>query len=150
MSALVREMSGAPLALVFGLVVAAVVVWVGGVATQRWLETRGLEDRVSLEMIPSRRFDPSVDEVRRVADQLSRVRPAVHQGVPRSAAAVRVRLTSAGEGRVGMNLEGPKRAESVLRQAAYGEVQIRRVEPDNTTSSEPRATRRQSDDGLGL
>lgn len=122
--------NGAPEALLcIGAAVALAGV-VTSVAVRRWLEKRGLQTRIRLQMIPTKVFDPSSEEVLRVGDQLSRVRPSVHRLQPRSTAAVRIRLRSVGEGRVVTELEGPRRAESVMRQGTYAGVELRRCDED--------------------
>lgn len=109
-----------------GLLAAATLAMVAGVVAVRWwLRQRTLRRRVAYAVLPSNSFAPSMEEILRVAQMLVRSRPASRWLTPRDALAMRVRLTSTGEGRLVQILGGPARSESVLRQAGYDQVELR-------------------------
>ena len=124
----------APKALLSGTgyavtVVAAVALVVVGAATVRWIATRrALRHRVSYAVLPTDTFDPSAEEILRVASHLSRTRRAVFGSFVRRATALRVRLDASADGRMLYSIEGPSRAASLLRSLAYDEVEIRQLD----------------------
>ncbi len=105
------------------LVVAMVIVTTVVVLTWWWTR-RGLAQRVCLVALPTESFEPDDEEVLRLATQLARTRRAVHRFDGRRADAVRLRLVALQGGRVVQFIEGPKRAEAVLRLGGYAEVEL--------------------------
>jgi hypothetical protein len=107
---------------------AALVVAMAMVATvvvlTWWWTRRGLAQRVRLVALPTESFDPEDEEVLRLATQLARTRRAVHRFGGRRADAVRLRLVALQGGRVVQLIEGPRRAEAVLRLGGYAEVEL--------------------------
>jgi hypothetical protein len=89
-----------------------------------WRTRRALGQRVCLVALPTESFEPDDEEVLRLATQLARTRRAVHRLGTRRADAVRLRLVALQGGRVVQFVEGPKRAESVLRLGGYAEVEL--------------------------
>ena len=119
--------SSAPKALRWGLehaVVAAVATAVA-IAIRWWLTKRALTRRVRYAMLPTETFDPSPEEIVRFASQLSRARRSVGSFGPRRSDSVRLHLVSAPGGRMLQLIEGPARAESVLRMGGLAEVELR-------------------------
>ena len=98
------------------VVVVAVVTW--------WRTRRALAQRVRLVALPTESFEPNEEEVLRLATQLARTRRAVHRFGTRRGDAVRIRLVALQGGRVVQFIEGPRRAESVLRLGGYAEVEL--------------------------
>ena len=92
------------------------------------LRARRLGQRSAVAMVPTRTFDPTLEEVLRFANQLVRTRPATRHLSPRGASAVRVRLMSIPGGGLVTEVEGPARSQSVVRLGCYGEVDLRPVE----------------------
>ena len=92
------------------------------------LRSSRLGQRSAVAMVPTRTFDPSLEEVLRFANQLVRTRPATRRLSPRSASAVRVRFVSIPGGGLVTEVEGPSRSESVVRLGCYAEVDLRPVE----------------------
>ena len=92
------------------------------------LRARRLGQRSVVAMVPTRTFDPTLEEVLRFANQLVRTRPATRHLSPRGASAVRVRLMSIPGGGLVTEVEGPARSQSVVRLGCYGEVDLRPVE----------------------
>ena len=105
------------------LVVSMVVV-VAAVLLRWWWTRRGLAQRVRLVTLPTESFEPEPEEVLRLATQLARTRRAVHRFAGRRSDAVRLRLVAVQGGRVVQVIEGPKRAEPVLRLGGYAEVEL--------------------------
>ncbi len=105
------------------LVVSTVVVVVVAI-TRWWWTRRGLAQRVRLVALPTESFEPEPEEVLRLATQLARTRRAVHRFAGRRSDAVRLRLVTVQGGRVVQVIEGPKRAEPVLRLGGYAEVEL--------------------------
>lgn len=104
------------LAGVFGVVALAMVVWF--VVTDRMLARR-----VRWLVLPSRDFNPGDEEIARFAAALGRcVKRGPAGRLGRSSSAVRVRLASAGSGRMTYELEVPEHAVSVVRSALYAGV----------------------------
>ncbi len=92
------------------------------------LRSSRLGQRSAVAMVPTRTFDPSLEEVLRFANQLVRTRPATRRLSPRSASAVRVRFMSILGGGLVTEVEGPARSQSVVRLGCYAEVDLRPVE----------------------
>jgi hypothetical protein len=81
-----------------------------------------LEDRVVLQLVPASTFEAGAAEVRWFAGQLASV-PAASGAPPRRASAARVRITCEDD-RVRYWLEGPGRAQSLLRMPGYHGVEV--------------------------
>lgn len=127
------------------------VVIVAMSAIRWWLTTRTLTRRVRYAMLPTETFDPNPEEIVRFASQLSRARRSVGLPGTRRAESVRLQLVSAPGGRMLQLIEGPARAESVLRIGGFAEVELRPLEdldeqamelstpadPDNDEEAEP-------------
>ncbi|MGH3850494.1 MAG: hypothetical protein ACRDRT_12470 [Pseudonocardiaceae bacterium] len=125
-----------------GHAVAAIVAITGvvlGAAVVRCTATRrALRHRVSYAVLPTDTFDPTPEEIIRVASHLSRTRRAVFGSFVRRATALRVRLDQTADGRMLYSVEGPARASSLLRSLGYDEVEIRQVErPDDLPTLGP-------------
>lgn len=84
---------------------------------------RTLTRRVRWTVLPSAEFDPSEEEVARFASSLGRcVKRGPTGRLGRSGCAVRVRLSSTGQGRMAYDLEVPGHAVSVVRSSSYSGV----------------------------
>lgn len=119
-------------------VVVAVVV-----AMMTWgrakLRSSRLGQRSAVAMVPTRTFDPTLEEVLRFANQLVRTRPATRRLSPRSASAVRIRFVSVSGGRLVTEVDGPARSQSVVRLGCYDQVDLRPVEALRPPPPEPDA-----------
>lgn len=93
---------------------------------RRKLVAKNLNNRVSFRLLPSPFFEPSAEEVGRVAHQLTRTRPAAWRLHPREGAGVRVRLATGPDGRLIYSWSGPRGAESILGSPAYPHVETER------------------------
>lgn len=95
---------------------------------------RARRQRRTVMLKPTNTFDPSSEEVLRFCGQLTRTRPATATVVqPASTRTVRIRLVAAGEGRMAHLIEGPARAETVLRKQGFAEVEL--AAPESVLSS---------------
>ncbi|GAA1438999.1 hypothetical protein GCM10009602_08710 [Nocardiopsis tropica] len=95
-------------------------------ALRRKLVAKNLSTRVSFRLLPSPFFEPSAEEVGRVAHQLTRARPAAWSLHPRAGTSVRVRLATGEDGRLVYSWSGPRSAESILGSPAYPHVETER------------------------
>lgn len=86
---------------------------------------RSRRHRRTVLLKPSSQFDPSTEEVLRFSGQLLRVHSATSRlTIPRSTRTIRVKLVSAGEGRMAQLLEGPAAAEQILRHRGFAQVEL--------------------------
>lgn len=86
---------------------------------------RARQKRRTVLLKPSSQFDPSPEEVLRFSGQLLRVHSATSRvTIPRSTRTIRVKLVSAGEGRMAQLLEGPAAAEQILRHRGFAQVEL--------------------------
>ena len=124
------------LVLPWGLAAIGAVLLVG-VVVAAWRATTSraqLKHRVAVTLLPTESFDPSLAAVVRFSAQLARVRPAV-AFVPRRASALRLSVRTGADGRVVHQVSGPARAASVLRSAAYPQVEMLAADADDTVPS---------------
>jgi hypothetical protein len=105
-------------------VVLTAMVVVAAALLRWWWTRQGLAQRVRLVALPTESFEPEAEEVLRLATQLARTRRAVHRLGGRRTDAVRLRLVAVQGGKVLQFIEGPKRAEAVLRLGGYAEVEL--------------------------
>lgn len=97
----------------------------GWAAAAGWWRRRAgaaLADRVAFELVPASTFEAGPAEVRWFAGQVASVR-AASGALPRRASAARVRITCE-DNRVHYLLEGPARAQSLLRMPGYQDVEV--------------------------
>jgi hypothetical protein len=108
-----------------GVAAGAVLAWLVARRTRRTLASR-----VSLVVLAADEFDPSEEAVLRAASQLSRVRRAVLGWLDVRASAVRLRLDSAGAGRMVYRVEVASRSRPVVRTAlaSLGDLELREEE----------------------
>ncbi|MFF6794254.1 hypothetical protein ACFY9C_34890 [Streptomyces filamentosus] len=107
------------------LVLLGVAGGVGWVAGWVWWLRRArtaLRSRTVVDLVPSRDFDPSAEEIGRHAARLARV-PAAAGWIPRRASGVRMRHWSDG-GRLATRLEGPAQSAGLLRLPSFPDVEV--------------------------
>jgi len=115
------------------LLLAAVLAVAVVMAVLDWRRTRrALAKRVMFAALPTETFDPSMEEIIRFGGLLARTRRVAVGS--RKTDAVWLRLTSLPGGRMLQMVEGPPRAESVLRLGGYAEVDLRRPETIDTAA----------------
>lgn len=106
--------------------IAVMATLVVGVAVLRRVQARrALATRVVFAALPTESFDPSPEEIVRFAFLLLRCRRSARGFSSRRTDSVRLKLSSLPGGRMIQSLEGPRRAESVLRMGGYAEVDLR-------------------------
>ena len=107
-------------------VIAVIVTLVVGVAVARRVQARrALATRVVFAALPTESFDPNPEEIVRFAFLLLRCRRSSRGFSSRRTDSVRLKLSSLPGGRMIQSLEGPRRAESVLRMGGFAEVDLR-------------------------
>ncbi|WP_146088381.1 hypothetical protein [Actinacidiphila yanglinensis] len=97
----------------------------GWAAVVGWWRRRAaavLAGRAAFELLPASTFEASAAEVTWFAGQLASV-PAASGAPPRRASASRVQITCE-DNRVRYFLEGPGRAQSLLRMPGYQDVEV--------------------------
>ncbi len=107
--------------MVVGVLAASCLIMIGLVGIRQLLLGRALRNRVRVLMLPANEFDPTVEEVQRVARQLLR---SGRYGWLGSANTVRVRIESLGTGHALYGLEVPSRSRLMLRGDLYGGVEM--------------------------
>ena len=127
-------------AIAAAVVAATVALAVTG--ARWWLGRRLLRTRASVELRPSRAFDPSPEEVRRAASRLAHVRRR-RSPVPPRASFIRVSLLTGADGLVRYQLSGPARSASALQLAGMAEVETRHSDDEETPTMAPWRTKRE-------
>ncbi|MGW5587461.1 ATP/GTP-binding protein [Streptomyces sp. NPDC003857] len=143
--------AGQVLALVTGLVDAAnwlfghwyllalaiAVGWRLSELAVRRLAAKASAERMALELVPSRHFDPSLEEIFRRGVQLARASTAMPWWAPRRAKAVQIRLRADGSTPLRYRIEGPAGGQRLLSITPFGpDVTVAQARP---IVDEPRA-----------
>ncbi len=97
--------------------------WAASAVWWRKRAARVLHSRYAVQVLPSRTFTPSRDEVLGAAPRLHRL-PQVAGWLPRRARAVRIRMTSSA-GLLEYHLHGPRDTAHVLDMPLYQGVEVR-------------------------
>ncbi|MEV6796406.1 ATP/GTP-binding protein [Streptomyces sp. NPDC051320] len=108
----------------------------------RRLAGKASQERMVLELVPSRQFNPSVEEIFRRGVQLSRACGALPWWAPARNRAVRIRLRADGSTALSYRIEGPAGAERLLTSTPFGpHVRVVRIKqpPDKPRQHEVRA-----------
>ncbi|MFE6554285.1 ATP/GTP-binding protein [Streptomyces sp. NPDC057746] len=136
--------AGQVLALVTGLVDAAnwlfghwyllalaiAVGWRVGELVVRRYAAKASAERMALELVPSRHFDPSLEEIFRRGVQLARASTAMPWWAPRRTKAVQIRLRADGSTPLRYRIEGPAGGERLLSISPFGsDVTVLRARP---------------------
>ncbi|GGP80670.1 ATP/GTP-binding protein [Streptomyces melanogenes] len=109
---------------------AAVAVWAGGEAVVRRLARKASAERMALELVPSRHFDPGLEEIFRRGVQLARASTSMPWWAPRRSKAVQVRLRADGSSPLRYRIEGPAGGERLLSITPFGPaVTVNRARP---------------------
>lgn len=118
------------------LALAVCGVWGAGVSVGRRLARRASAERMALELVPSRHFDPSLEEIFRRGVQLARASTSMPWWAPRCTRTVQVRLRSDGSTPLCYRIEGPAGAQRLLSITPFGpNVTVTRARP---ITDEPR------------
>ncbi|MGW2696663.1 ATP/GTP-binding protein [Streptomyces sp. NPDC001296] len=112
------------------LALAAVVVWAACQAVVRRLARKASTERMALELLPSRHFDPSLEEIFRRGVQLARASTSMPWWAPRRAKSVQIRLRADGSSPLRYRIEGPAGGERLLSITPFGpNVTVNRARP---------------------
>ncbi|MEU8481061.1 ATP/GTP-binding protein [Streptomyces hygroscopicus] len=127
---------GAPVGLVewvvdqwLWLMLAVLLLYGAGFYVRRRLANRATGKRVAVELVPSRRFEPSAEEIFRYGKLLARSAVAVPWWTPRRAKAVRVRMRADGSRPLSYRVEAPAGAAHLLRNTPYAQVRCEKIAP---------------------
>ncbi|WP_435260382.1 ATP/GTP-binding protein [Streptomyces sp. 1222.5] len=136
--------SGQVLGLVLGIVdtagwvitcwwvvaLAAVAVWATSEAMVRHLARKASAERMALELLPSRHFDPGLEEIFRRGVQLARASTSMPWWAPRRSKSVQIRLRADGSSPLRYRIEGPAGGERLLSITPFGPaVTVNRARP---------------------
>ena len=109
---------------------AAVVVWTASEMVVRRLARKASAERMALELVPSRHFDPGFEEIFRRGVQLARASTSMPWWAPRRSKTVQVRLRADGSSPLRYRIEGPAGGERLLSITPFGPaVTVNRVRP---------------------
>ncbi|MFD9791344.1 ATP/GTP-binding protein [Streptomyces sp. NPDC059070] len=92
---------------------------VGEYAVRR-LAARATRERMALDLVPARHFDPSAEQILRRGIELTRASTAMPWWAPRRAKAVRIKLRADGIHPLLYRIEGPAGAERLLTTTPFG------------------------------
>jgi hypothetical protein len=112
------------------LALAITVFWGVGELVVRRLAARASAERMALELVSNRHFDPSLEEIFRRGVQLARASTAMPWWAPRRAKTVQVRLRADGSTPLCYRIEGPTGGERLLSITPFGpDITINRARP---------------------
>ncbi|MCX4554229.1 ATP/GTP-binding protein [Streptomyces sp. NBC_01500] len=118
------------------------VITLGAQQVIRRLADKASQERMVLELVPSRQFEPTAEEIFRRGVQLSRACGALPWWAPARTRSVRIRLRADGSRALSYRVEGPAGAERLLTSTPFGPhvrvVRAKRV-PDKPRKHEVRA-----------
>ncbi|GHC33236.1 hypothetical protein GCM10010348_70230 [Streptomyces anthocyanicus] len=96
----------------------------------RRLARKASAERMALELIPARHFDPGLEEIFRRGVQLARASTSMPWWAPRRTKAVQVRLRADGSSPLRYRIEGPAGGERLLSITPFGPaVTVKRGRP---------------------
>ncbi|WP_327591490.1 ATP/GTP-binding protein [Streptomyces chartreusis] len=98
----------------------AVALWAAGEAIVRRLAAKASAERMALELIPSRHFDPGLEEIFRRGVQLARASTSMPWWAPRRAKTVQIRMRADGSSPLTYRVEGPAGGERLLSITPFG------------------------------
>ncbi|MET7685190.1 ATP/GTP-binding protein [Streptomyces sp. NPDC005423] len=109
---------------------AVVVIWTAVEMVVRRLARKASAERMALELVPSRHFDPGFEEIFRRGVQLARASTSMPWWAPRRSKSVQVRLRADGSSPLRYRIEGPAGGERLLSITPFGPaVTVNRVRP---------------------
>ncbi|MFF9818915.1 ATP/GTP-binding protein [Streptomyces sp. NPDC014006] len=113
------------------------VCWGVGEWVVRRLAAKASAQRMALELVSTRHFDPSLEEIFRRGVQLARASTAIPWWAPRRTKTVQIRLRADGSAPLRYRIEGPAGGERLLSITPFGpDVTVNRARP---IVDEPRA-----------
>ncbi|MEV5989324.1 ATP/GTP-binding protein [Streptomyces sp. NPDC052051] len=109
---------------------AVIAVWAVGEMVVRRLARKASAERMALELVPSRHFDPGLEEIFRRGVQLARASTSMPWWAPRRTKAVQIRLRADGSSPLRYRVEGPASGERLLSITPFGPaVTVNRARP---------------------
>ncbi|WP_031487326.1 hypothetical protein [Streptomyces bicolor] len=112
------------------LALAIAACWGAGGLVVRRLAATASAERMALELVSTRHFDPSLEEIFRRGVQLARASTAMPWWAPRRAKAVQIRLRADGSAPLRYRIEGPAGGERLLSITPFGpDVTVNRARP---------------------
>lgn len=112
------------------LALAIAVCWGAGEWVVRRLAERASVERMALELVPNRHFNPGLEEIFRRGVQLARASTAMPWWAPRRAKTVQIRLRADGSSPLRYRIEGPAGGERLLSITPFGpDVTVNRARP---------------------
>ncbi|MEU8951608.1 ATP/GTP-binding protein [Streptomyces sp. NPDC048489] len=104
--------------------------WAAGQYAVRSLAAKASEERMALELVPNRHFDPQLEEIFRRGVQLARASTAMAWWVPRRAKSVQIRMRADGSSPLRYRIEGPAGGQRLLSISPFGpDVTVRKGRP---------------------
>ncbi|MFJ3310723.1 ATP/GTP-binding protein [Streptomyces sp. NPDC086549] len=100
--------------------VAALGVWAVSEVVVRRLARKASAERMALELVPARHFDPGLEEILRRGVQLARASTSMPWWAPRRAKTVQIRLRADGTLPLRYRIEGPAGGERLLSITPFG------------------------------
>ncbi|MFI6340713.1 ATP/GTP-binding protein [Streptomyces sp. NPDC050535] len=94
--------------------------WAAGQNVVRRLAAKASEERMALELVPNRHFEPSLEEIFRRGVQLSRASTAMPWWAPRRAKTVQIRMRADGSSPLRYRIEGPAGGQRLLSIDPFG------------------------------
>ncbi|MET9134325.1 ATP/GTP-binding protein [Streptomyces antibioticus] len=111
--------------------------WGAGELVVRRLAAKASAERMALELVSNRHFDPSLEEIFRRGVQLARASTAMPWWAPRRAKTVQIRLRADGSAPLRFRIEGPAGGERLLSITPFGpDVTVKRARPITDTPRE--------------
>ncbi|TLS45764.1 ATP/GTP-binding protein [Streptomyces montanus] len=112
------------------LALAVAVAWGVGEMVVRRLARKASAERMALELVPARHFDPGLEEIFRRGVQLARASTSMPWWAPRRTKAVQIRLRADGSSPLRYRIEGPAGGERLLSITPFGPaVTVNRARP---------------------
>ncbi|MGW2563393.1 ATP/GTP-binding protein [Streptomyces sp. NPDC001514] len=101
-------------------VLATALAWAVGEVVVRRLALKASAERMALELVPARHFDPGLEEIFRRGVQLARASTSMPWWAPRRTKSVRIRLRADGSSPLRYRIEGPAGGERLLSITPFG------------------------------
>ncbi|GGQ97938.1 ATP/GTP-binding protein [Streptomyces asoensis] len=114
----------------YALAAAAAAAWAVSEAVVRHLARKASAERMALELVAERHFDPGLEEIFRRGVQLARASTSMPWWAPRRSKAVQIRLRADGSRALRYRIEGPAGGERLLSITPFGPaVTVQRARP---------------------